>query len=279
MTLPTSGKISLSAINTELGKSPTTSTSLNKTENRTLAAKPSGKIKFSDFYGKSNYPVSGTLLNTYCSGYDQYGTYANGSGGSYNSLIQANSASCGYVAPVYNETVDGTPNPAPASPSSADRRQIAWRLRGGVPNTGFSTNNAGSGTLNELGNADVYQLTPVSSTNTTMTTVVTFAGTGHTVTASVSVTGPVYNEAISMPASVSTTTGGAMHITGGMPYVTFTWSTSGPSSASGTDSLDANGSFYNPSAFMTASPPGVYTYTATFSGTSHVRSVTVTVTP
>ena len=49
-------------------------------------------------------PPNGTLLSTYCSGYDKYGTYADGSGGTYTALIQANSTDCGYVVPT-NATV------------------------------------------------------------------------------------------------------------------------------------------------------------------------------
>jgi len=42
---------------------------------------------------------AGTLLSTYCSGVDKYGTYADGSGGSYNALMESNSAECGYTPP------------------------------------------------------------------------------------------------------------------------------------------------------------------------------------
>lgn len=45
------------------------------------------------------YPARGTLLNTFCKGYDQYGNYADGSGKSYEELIQTNSTICGYTAP------------------------------------------------------------------------------------------------------------------------------------------------------------------------------------
>lgn len=45
------------------------------------------------------YPAAGTLLSTFCSGTTKYGSYADGSGGSYNQVIQANSTECGYVAP------------------------------------------------------------------------------------------------------------------------------------------------------------------------------------
>ena len=45
------------------------------------------------------HPAKGTLLNTFCKGYNQYGKYANGSGGTYEELIETNSTICGYVAP------------------------------------------------------------------------------------------------------------------------------------------------------------------------------------
>jgi len=45
------------------------------------------------------YTAKGTLLSTYCSGYDQYGTYADGNGGTYNELVETNSLTCGYITP------------------------------------------------------------------------------------------------------------------------------------------------------------------------------------
>ena len=45
------------------------------------------------------HPAKGTLLNTFCKGYNQYGKYADGSGGTYEELIETNSTICGYVAP------------------------------------------------------------------------------------------------------------------------------------------------------------------------------------
>ena len=44
--------------------------------------------------GSNTNPTAGTLLSTFCNGNDQYGTYADGSGGTYNQLIQANSSAC-----------------------------------------------------------------------------------------------------------------------------------------------------------------------------------------
>jgi hypothetical protein len=48
---------------------------------------------------KPNYPSAGTLIKKYCEGYDQYGTYADGNGGTYNNIIEVHSLACGYVTP------------------------------------------------------------------------------------------------------------------------------------------------------------------------------------
>lgn len=48
---------------------------------------------------KPNYPNVGTLIKTYCEGYDQWGTYADGNGGTYNNIIEVHSLACGYVTP------------------------------------------------------------------------------------------------------------------------------------------------------------------------------------
>lgn len=47
----------------------------------------------------SNCQPSGTFITSYCSGYDLYYTYANGNCGTYNSLYESNSATCGYTPP------------------------------------------------------------------------------------------------------------------------------------------------------------------------------------
>ena len=61
MTLPLSGAISLNAVNVELGRSGTTQISLNDTVVRTLFAKASGQISFSDGYGKSAVTIDFTI--------------------------------------------------------------------------------------------------------------------------------------------------------------------------------------------------------------------------
>ena len=56
-------------------------------------------------------PANGTYLSQYCSGYDLYYTYSNGCNGTYSTLIETNSASCGYVPPAndcYNFFSDGS---------------------------------------------------------------------------------------------------------------------------------------------------------------------------
>jgi hypothetical protein len=45
------------------------------------------------------HQLRGTLLNTLCKGYNQYGVYADGNGGSYEQLIEVNSSTCGYTPP------------------------------------------------------------------------------------------------------------------------------------------------------------------------------------
>ena len=48
------------------------------------------------------------LLSTYCDGFDQYGTYTDGQCGTYNQLIQANSAACGYTTTTTSTTTTTT---------------------------------------------------------------------------------------------------------------------------------------------------------------------------
>jgi hypothetical protein len=55
-------------------------------------------------------PSNGTFITSYCSGVDLYGTYANGSCGTYDALITSNSGECGYVEPTPTPTATPVPS-------------------------------------------------------------------------------------------------------------------------------------------------------------------------
>ncbi len=77
MALPSSGPMTASMINVELGRASTAPFSINGAPERALAGKPSGAISFSDFYGKSNGPAGSTKLICGTDGrnYGYYNTY------------------------------------------------------------------------------------------------------------------------------------------------------------------------------------------------------------
>ena len=75
-------------------------------------------------------PAAGTKLNQYCVGDDLYGTYANGSGGTYAALIQTNSATCGYVPP-FTFSI---------TPTAYLTQNTAWDIGDVVINTTATTN-------------------------------------------------------------------------------------------------------------------------------------------
>ena len=70
------------------------------TETKVNVYSPTGEVAvFDDSNLGIKYPAKGVLLSTLCKGYDQYGKYADGSGGSYEQLIASNSSNCGYTPP------------------------------------------------------------------------------------------------------------------------------------------------------------------------------------
>lgn len=90
MTLPSSGAISLSAVNVELGRASTAAISLGETAVRNLAGIASGAISLSNLYGKSL--VTGTTITVTEGQYDTGGkvpfVYAG---------YSASGSSCAYV--------------------------------------------------------------------------------------------------------------------------------------------------------------------------------------
>ncbi len=48
---------------------------------------------------ESPYPAKDILIEYKCIGFDQYGVYHNGAGGTYEKLVETNSLSCGYTPP------------------------------------------------------------------------------------------------------------------------------------------------------------------------------------
>lgn len=60
------------------------------------------------FSSGASYPPRDTELGKFCKGTDQWGTYADGIGGSYERLIKTNSTACGYTVPIIPEGVTAT---------------------------------------------------------------------------------------------------------------------------------------------------------------------------
>lgn len=66
-------------------------------------SEPNGLLDYlahSMFYGASNAPVAGISQGLFCSGVNRYERFTNGYGGFYDTLVEANSPTCGYVPPV-----------------------------------------------------------------------------------------------------------------------------------------------------------------------------------
>jgi hypothetical protein len=59
------------------------------------------------------------LLATYCSGVDLIGVYADGSCGTFDSTIEFNSPSCGYVPPTTTPPPTASPTASPTAPPTA----------------------------------------------------------------------------------------------------------------------------------------------------------------
>ena len=116
MALPSSGAISMSQVNTELGSASTTTISLGQASVRTLFGVASGAISLNDGHGKSNtYTIEYLVI---AGGGSGAGIYAGGGGGaggylassaaftpaaSYTITVGAGGASSGEFGNGYNE--------------------------------------------------------------------------------------------------------------------------------------------------------------------------------
>lgn len=60
------------------------------------------------YNSSATFPPKDTEISKFCRGVDQWGTYADGTGGSYERLIKSNSAACGYTPPVVPSPVQAT---------------------------------------------------------------------------------------------------------------------------------------------------------------------------
>ena len=140
----------------------------------------------------SQYPASGTYQGSFCSGYDLYYTYADGSGGSYSSLVQSNSPTCGYVAPtigasatVYSNYVVNGPNTqtkayyvyiSKGTPGPATQ---TWSLSGNYPD--INTGGVGAGSSSGTFSGGIATAVPVFfAPHTARNFTVTVSGSGYT---------------------------------------------------------------------------------------------------
>lgn len=104
MTLPASFPLSMSQINTELGRAANATTSLLETATRTLAQRPSGSVGFDNLLGKATFTASGVNSDISYS--------SSGAGGSADSFPSVNRS--GGQAP-YTYSWSFTSNPAGAT--------------------------------------------------------------------------------------------------------------------------------------------------------------------
>ena len=86
------GESSLELLNVVSGVIPITTTTTSTTSTSTTTT--TSTTSTSTTTSTTTCTPNGTLLSTYCSGNDLYGTYADGNCGTYNALIEANSPSC-----------------------------------------------------------------------------------------------------------------------------------------------------------------------------------------
>ena len=90
MALPSSGQLSINDIRSYIGTSEGSLFILS-----TSYASFADPYSISNFYGYSTCLPYGTYITSFCSGCQYYYQYADGSCGTYNTLINADDPSCG----------------------------------------------------------------------------------------------------------------------------------------------------------------------------------------
>lgn len=88
----------------------------------------------------SVFPPKDTELTKFCRGADQWGTYADGNGGSYERLIKTNSAACGYTTPVEPTSIQATGGVV----YDIEQDGIAWRVHEFWDSATFDVTSAGT---------------------------------------------------------------------------------------------------------------------------------------
>ena len=177
------------------GTLTSTVTMRRATGSHIVATPPTGTNTTLLSEGSLSYPAYGTYLSQYCSGYDLYYRYANGSGGYYDTLYQANSTTCGYTAP---PTYSFSSIPTSINEGSSGRFYVSTtNVADGVTlywvvatNAGDFTTNSGNFTITS--SAGYFDVTPTTDATTegaeTFTVALRTSAGGSNIVASSSVT-------------------------------------------------------------------------------------------
>lgn len=169
MTLQASGAISLANINTELQRSSTTTLSLNDSQARSLAGRPSGIISVSDFYGKSylttpmvidwltankatahNWVFGGSGDTRYVN--NPYDRYTSSTTWTYNPSFSGITSNTTTIIVITLENGAGVPS-------------VTTNLGSGTQSTVYSTGLSGGFNAQKIViNSDIKNITSISST-------------------------------------------------------------------------------------------------------------------
>lgn len=102
-------------------------------ENVQILYCPSSNCNCDEEEPAATFAPAGTLLSQSCVGFNLTGTYANGSGGTYQAVITANSPTCGYEPPA-----DPVPSVSGLNVITSVNSNLQWVVSTGKPNTTFT---------------------------------------------------------------------------------------------------------------------------------------------